>query len=99
MTTKQLSKFFDAHEDDFLKFEEIPAERRLSQRPDLNAFMLLDKIVPGDDDMVSCAEHDEIWLKVEPADLGHCATKEQLLDLIRCGLRYDSDTDSLAMFV
>jgi hypothetical protein len=89
---------FDKYEDEFLKFERIPPDRKLHARPDLCAFLLLDRLVPGDCDMVAGAEHDEIWLEVSVDILASVATDEDLLTLCRCGVRYDGDADSLAMF-
>jgi hypothetical protein len=89
---------FEKHDDDFLEFDRIPAERKLHPRPDLCAFLLLDRLVPGTRDMVAGAEHDEIWLEVEPDALAAVATEDDLLTLVRCGVRYDGDTGSLAMF-
>ena len=83
---------------EFLKFERV--HNQLSNRPDIHAFLLLDKLVPRPNrDMVSSAEHDEIWLDVDPEELAEAATEEQIIELIRCGVRFDSQTDSLAMFV
>jgi hypothetical protein len=65
----------------------------------LHAFNLLDKLVPGTRDMISAAEHDEIWLEVSPEELAKVATEEQIIDLIRCGVRYERGADSLALFV
>jgi hypothetical protein len=85
------------HQDaEFLNFEKVENPR--SKRPDIHAFLLLDELVPGDSDMVAAAEHDEIYLQVSPEALEH-ATEAQIIELIRCGVRYDSSTDSLAMFV
>jgi len=89
---------FKKYEDEFLRFEDVK-ERPYGNRPDLHAFMLLDKLVPGKRDMVSAAEHDEIWLDVDTTDLEGIATEDQIVELIRCGVRYDEDTDSLALFV
>lgn len=89
---------FDRYDDEFLKFDRIPAERRLSERPDLCAFLLLDRLVPGKSDMVSSAEHDEIWLDVDPKALVAVASEDDIVTLVRCGVRYDSDVESLAMF-
>lgn len=49
--------------------------------------------------MVSAAEHDEIYLDVSGEELCAVATEADLIYLHRCGVRYDSSTDSLAMFV
>ena len=91
-----LNDIFDAHDDDFLTFERVESKR--SQRPDLHAFLLLDSIVPGTSDIVCASEHDEIFLGVSLEDLAENATEEQIVELIRCGVRIDDRTDSLAMF-
>lgn len=96
MTTDELSALFDA-DDEFIKFDRVPKKR--SQRPDIHAFLLLDELVPGATDMVSAAEHDEIYLEVDPEALAKVITKEQVIELQRCGVRYDSANDSLCMFV
>ncbi len=83
-------------DEEFLKFERI--KNKLSSRPDLHAFMLLDSLIPGYRDMVGAAEHDETFLSIEPDELAEVATDEQIIDLIRCGVRYDHD-DGLCMFV
>lgn len=95
MTHEQYEKY----EDEYLEFGRVKNKR--SKRADLHAFLLLDKLCPSHRgfDIVSGAEHDEIWLDVEPEKLAKVATEQQIIELIRCGVRYDEDTDSLAMFV
>ncbi len=61
-------------ETDFLEFDRVPPERRLSNRPDLCAFMLLDRLVPGNRDLIGCAEHDEFWISVDVDDLDAAVT-------------------------
>jgi len=73
----------------FLRFKDIPAGRRLSNRPDLNAFLMLDAMFPAENDIVSGASHDEIYLSINAEDLVNKATPEQLRDLVRSGVRYD----------
>lgn len=85
------------HNDEFLKFDRI--EKRWCERPDLCAFRLLNAIDPGDCDLVSAAEHDEIWLSADPVAVAAQATEAQLIDLIRCGVRYDREHECFAMFV
>lgn len=80
-------------------FQDIPAVCRLSNRPDLCALMLLDSLVPGTRDIVAAAEHDEIFLRVTIEQLAPVITREQVRALLCCGVRLDSETDSLAMFV
>lgn len=89
-------KFDSDHEDEFLRFERI--EHKLSRRPDIHAFLLLDKLVPGDRDMVAGAKHDEISLDVEVEELAKVATEEDIRDLVRCGVMLDGGS-YLSMFV
>lgn len=102
-----LATVFEKHEDEFLKFDRVASKR--SKRPDLHAFLLLDEIVPPEPttgrperkdesyDMVSSAEHDEIWLVTDTDQLAEKATEEQIVELIRCGVRFSDG--GLAMFV
>ncbi len=96
-----IEKFFEdeEHDEEYAQHQNISPERRLHDRPDLNAFLLLDKLVPGTHVMVDAAEHDEIYLNTDPEELAEVATEEDLIDLIRCGVRYDPEIPSLCMFV
>lgn len=91
-----LAEVFEKFNDDYIKFERV--ENKLSGRPDLHAFLLLDKLMPGTRDMVSAAEHDEIYLDVDCEKLADIASEDDILALTRCGVRYDEGTDSLCMF-
>jgi len=88
---------FEAVNDEYLKFERVTDKR--SQRPDLHAFLLLGELFtkPGQN-MVSSAGHDEIYLEPGGEQLD-TLTDEHILDLVRCGVRHDSEFDSLCMFV
>lgn len=92
-----LKAVFNKFKNEFLVFERI--ENPPHRRPDLCAFLLLDRLVPGTTDMVSSAEHDEIWLDTDCDELAAVATEDDILFLVRCGVRYDDDIESLAMFV
>lgn len=92
-----IHELFEKHHEEFLKFSRV--KNKLSNRPDLHAFLLLDKLIPGDGDMVGSAEHDEILLSINGEELVQKATEEQIVDLIRCGVRWCSEYDTLAMFV
>ena len=99
MCQRELRRMFNRADDEFLAYDNIKPERRFHTRPDINAFILLDKLVPGTRDMVCASEHDEIWLDVDFELLAKSAvTEEDVRDLVRCGVRYDEHSDSLAMF-
>ena len=92
-----LDMIFEKHNDDYLKFERV--ENKLHSRPDICAFLLLDKLLPNDGiDIVSAATHDEFFLDADCEKLAEVATEDDILMLTRCGVHYDSETDSLAMF-
>jgi hypothetical protein len=103
MTVEELAEAFEANREEYLKFGRIdklpPQSAVFGSRPDLYAFMLLDCLVPGTSDMISSATHDEIYLAVSTEELAAAATLEQVITLIRCGVRYDQYTESLCMFV
>lgn len=100
MTKQELvSLFKDNNDEEFLKFERVKAHESLTTRPDLYALVFIDKLVPGNSDIIGDSAHDEIFLSVKPDDLAAVATHEDIIDLIRCGVRYDSQWDSFAMFV
>lgn len=93
-----LDEVFEKFEDDYIKFERV--ENKLHPRPDVCAFLLLDKLVSNAGrDIVAGAEHDEIWLDVDCEKLAAVATEDDILMLTRCGVRYDDDVGRLAMFV
>ena len=93
-----LHETFEKFNDDYLKFHMV--ENKLHSRPDICAFLLLDKLVPAPGkDMVAAGEHDEIFLETDCEELAKVATEYDIITLARCGVRYDEETDSLAMFV
>ena len=92
-----LHEFFEEHNDEFLKFDRV--ENKLSLRPDLHAFLLLDQLAPGKSDIVSGAAHDEIYLDVDVKQLLSIAAEADLIDLFRCGVFYSENEDCLQIFV
>lgn len=92
-----LEETFDKFEEEYLQFNRI--EKPLHRRPDLCAFLLLDRLVPGTGDMVSDVTHDEIWLDVDCDQLADVATEEDIMTLVRCGVMYDDKAEALSMFV
>lgn len=88
----------------FESFQDSPRDfayvkNKKSNRTDLHAFMLLDSLVPGTRDMVTGAEHDEIFLNVDLDNLAEKITEDQVLDLVRCGVMYNDEFECLSMFV
>ena len=94
-----LKAAFDACGEDCLHFNEVTDPP--TQRPDLCAFLLLDRLVPGQGPqchIVAVSKHDVIFLDVDVARLAEVATLEDVRTLVRCGVLYNEDVDSLYMF-
>lgn len=83
------------NDEEFLNFDKV--ENKRSNRADLHAFMLLDELFPGKKDMISAAEHDKIFLDIELEQI-ESLTKEQIIELTRCGVMYDEDCELLWMY-
>jgi hypothetical protein len=80
---------------EFLGFEKVQNKR--SNRPDLHAFLLLDRLFPGKKDIVSAAEHDKIYLDIEGDQIA-ILSDDEIIELSRCGVMYDGENDCLCMF-
>jgi hypothetical protein len=55
--------------------------------------------VVGSGDILSSAEHDQVWLNVEMKKFASVATIDDINYLVDCGIHADEDYDSLYMFV
>lgn len=86
---------FKKVDNEYHKFEKIPKAERRHERQDLCAMLYLHEKLGGKGDAVSAAEHDQIWLGFEKLEK---LTEEDVLYITRCGVMYDSDTDSLFMW-
>ena len=98
MTIEQLVATFNKYEDEYLCFRHVA--NKFSRRPDMHAFILLDKLIPGDgmSDLITATEHDQFFIGIEPEALATVATEEIILELVRCGIVYDEETESLSFF-
>ena len=101
MTTRSIQERFEEHDDgdEYGQFKRI--EHPLHRRADISAFLLLDSLCPPLDngsDIIAAAENDVIYLDVDLDTLGDNITDAQILDLVRCGVVYDSENGGLMMF-
>ena len=83
----------DKYEADNLKFDQI--ENPPSRRPDLCAFLLLDRLVPGVGPIVSAVGYDDYWIGVSLETLANVATEADILYLVRCGVCYHDQAEGL----
>jgi len=92
MTTEEIIALFEKHDDLYLEgFGEAGKALGPTKRADLNALLLLDRLSPGEGDMVSAAEHDVFFPDVLLEDLALVATEEDVKNLLRCGVSIDED--------
>ena len=84
MTLEKMIEIFNANQDEFLKFNNIKNPQ--SRRPDLNAFMLFDFILPGKENIVTHAENHQIFLSPSMVDVAKVITEEQIIELVRSGI-------------
>jgi len=97
MNAEELKELFETHSDKYGKFKEI-VKSPFSKRADLHAFILLDKLIQDESDIVSAAEHDTIYLDVDFEMLAEVITEEQVIELASCGVFVDDEEDCLRMF-
>ncbi len=91
-----IAERFEEVDDDYLDFDNIADKK--NRRPDIHAFILLSELFPDSNQDIVCAScHDVIWLDVGIEDIEKL-TDENIIELTRCGVRYDDDAESLSMF-
>jgi hypothetical protein len=71
---------------------------RSTNRSDLHAFMLIDRLVPGEKNIISAAEHDEFTLSIDLNELAKAANEQQIFELLECGLIFDFEDERAFMF-
>ena len=93
---EEVEGFFNKYtQEEFLEFEKIPQDKRLSERKDLCAFLYLYNKFGGESDVVAGADHDVIYLGFDNVEE---LTEEDVLYITRCGVLYDEENDSLMMY-
>lgn len=86
---KMLEIFREGGDEEYLEFDRI--ENKLSSRPDLHAFIVLNELIPSNRDIVCAAEHGRIWLDIDTEELAKLIDEPTVIDLIRCGVMAEDD--------
>lgn len=95
-------EYIDGLPHDQTDFKCIPENRRLHSIRDLCGLMYYADRMKFDGDIISCAEHDQVWLNgPDDAYDGECwpFMYEDVLYLNRCGIWWDDDVQSFSMWV
>lgn len=94
-----LQERFEQANEFYLKARQEDVAPQMTSRKDIAAFCLLDRLIPGDKDLIGGADHDIVFLDVDLDKLNENASDDDIECLVRCGVHYDSETESLAVFV
>jgi hypothetical protein len=97
---KSLKDRFDAvPPTEFNNFGNIAEVDRPCQRPDLCAFLKLEALQPGSQNLISCADHDVFYLDADVDELNMAISDADILYLCRCGVSYSPEHDVLFMLI
>ena len=96
MTLEELENIFEKYDEDYLEFDKV--QNKLSKRRDLHAFLLLDKLNPDVDCIISGSEHDEFFLSIDIENILNVITEDDILELVRCGVIYNDSEMCFTMF-
>jgi len=92
-----IEELFEKYEDEFLNYRVDPSLEKI--RKDFTIFKMLNDKFPSHKDLISGSGHEEIFLDVDPKELLSVFTEEEIVKMIRCGLRFSSEYDCLCMYV
>ena len=97
--SSEIHKLWDAQDDEFLIFRNIPVDQRPCSSSDLCAFVYLDRLFPDEKNrnMISAAGHDQIWLRITEEQIA-TLTEVDVLYLTRCGVFHEEEFAALSMF-
>ena len=94
---QDLTAAFSKADESDVPFKDVA--NKLSERRDLCAMMLLDKLLPGEGYIIRAAEHDVIYLEVKLDALAAAATEDDILLLTQCGVDFDDYNEALILRV
>jgi len=98
MTKEEFIEIWNLHDEEYHNFKRI--ENKICESSDLSAFMMIHKfMINKRSDLIISSEHDEIFLPCLDELNLEKIKEEDIIYLIRCGVRYDDDYDCLAMFI
>ena len=90
----KLSERFENVNDDYLKFDQI--EKPLHPSNDLAGLLKIASLLKDPTNFPMSADHDSLYL-ARPEDMVEL-TDDDILELTRCGISYDSSNDCLFKF-
>lgn len=92
-----IEELFEKHQDEFLQYERDYSLK--DKAKDVTLFNMLSDKIPPHKDLIIGAWYEEIFFDVDLDDFVTFFSEEEIVRMIRCGLRYDSERECLCMFV
>lgn len=93
-----LEELFDRYSDEYLKFERV--ENKMHSRQDICAFLILAGLTnEAGRNIIVASDRDKIWIDVSPDIVAEMAAEEDIITLIRCGVRFDESNDCFYIYV
>ena len=98
MTLDELKILWEKYNDEYLMFSKI--KNPLHHRRDICALLMLDKIKGGTSSgsIIDASEHDEYYIDIDCEKFAAVVSEQQIIDLIRCGVRYDTGLGCFCIF-
>ena len=81
-------ELFLKHTEEFCRFERI--ENPPYKRPELYAMTILDRLCPGEGDLIIRTDFDSFTFSISVDQSEGVATEEDIITLIRCGVTFYS---------
>jgi hypothetical protein len=88
MTVDEMEALFEKFAEELPWDEFKNIKDKPHNRPDIAGMIILDRLNPDTIDMVSAAEHDEIWLDADPEAVAANATEADIRLLVACGVKF-----------
>jgi hypothetical protein len=91
MTRKEFEACCEKNKDEGDEFERI--KNPPTKRQDLCGMILLDRLDPDTDDIVSMADCEELCLGADVSAVVKASTEADVIALLRCGIWFDKERD------
>jgi len=95
MISISIEQLFDKYDAEYNKFDRI--EYKFNVRPIMHALVILVKLIPVDYSIINTVLDNNIYFHTNEVSLLKVITEDQVRDLCRCGVYYDTYDNSLVM--
>jgi hypothetical protein len=90
-----IEEMFKEHDSEFLDYGKHSHLRDVKTQWFI--MNMLNNVTPNRD-LIIASSRDYIWFATKPETFMECFNQREIVDMIRCGLMYDSEYECLAIF-